>query len=29
VGYLLCDADSMAAHKTDKADKSDKGGVVR
>ena len=32
VGYLLCDADSMAAHKTDKAeksDKSDKGGVAR
>ena len=29
VGYLLCDADSMAAHKTDKAEKSDKGGVAR
>ena len=32
VGYLLCDADSMAVHKTDKAEKSeksDKGGVAR
>src|SRR3989344_234219 len=29
VGYLLCDADSMAAQKGDKVDKAEKGGALR
>ena len=29
VGYLLCDADSMAAQKGDKVDRAEKGGALR